>query len=225
MQEENDMTQKEAGSTGKRHLHSTLFSVSAGRVLTLGVTQVEDGVQFAVYLPDHQERYLKLYKKGRKKPDFEILLTEEFQVGGIYLITLEKKARKSKDDRAVEEILTQEYEYMYEADGKEFVDPYAVFITGRESWGKRRPVPVRGGICLETFDWEDDICPQIPYNDLILYQMHMRGFTKHSSSKVEHKGTFRGLIEKIPYLKELGINGVMLLPVYEFDEKIGRAHV
>ena len=66
MQEENDMTQKEAGSTGKRHLHSTLFSVSAGRVLTLGVTQVEDGVQFAVYLPDHQERYLKLYKKGRK---------------------------------------------------------------------------------------------------------------------------------------------------------------
>lgn len=218
MQEENDMTQKEAGSTGKRHLHSTLFSVSAGRVLTLGVTQVEDGVQFAVYLPDHQERYLKLYKKGRKKPDFEILLTEEFQVGGIYLITLEKKARKSKDDRAVEEILTQEYEYMYEADGKEFVDPYAVFITGRESWGKRRPVPVRGGICLETFDWEDDICPQIPYNDLILYQMHMRGFTKHSSSKVEHKGTFRGLIEKIPYLKELGINGVMLLPVYEFDE-------
>jgi len=53
---------------------------------------------------------------------------------------------------------------------------------------------------------------------MILYQMHMRGFTKHSSSKVEHKGTFRGLIEKIPYLKELGINGVMLLPVYEFDE-------
>ena len=138
MQEENDMTQKKKQAAQEKDICIRLFfPVSAGRVLTLGVTQVEDGVQFAVYLPDHQERYLKLYKKGRKA-DFEIPLTEEFQVGGIYLITLEKKARKSKDDRAVEEILTQEYEYMYEADGKEFVDPYAVFITGRESWGKRR---------------------------------------------------------------------------------------
>lgn len=108
---------------------------------------------------------------------------------------------------------------MYEVDGKEFVDPYAAVIHGRERWGKRvGKACVRGGISLEEFDWKDDSPLGTPFSDMILYQLHVRGFTKHASSKVEHRGSFAGLMEKIPYLKDLGINAVLLLPCYEFDE-------
>ena len=108
---------------------------------------------------------------------------------------------------------------MYEVDGKEFVDPYAAVIHGRERWGKRvGKACVRGGISLEEFDWKDDSPLGTLFSDMILYQLHVRGFTKHASSKVEHRGSFAGLMEKIPYLKDLGINAVLLLPCYEFDE-------
>ena len=124
-----------------------------------------------------------------------------------------------QNDKSVADILSQGYEYMYEVDGKEFVDPYAAVIHGRERWGKRvGKACVRGGISLEEFDWKDDSPLGTPFSDMILYQLHVRGFTKHASSKVEHRGSFAGLMEKIPYLKDLGINAVLLLPCYEFDE-------
>ena len=108
---------------------------------------------------------------------------------------------------------------MYEADGEEFADPYAQIIHGRDRWGKRRnPDSVRAGISLEEFDWKQDVLPRRDFSEVIMYQLHVRGFTKHSSSKVKDKGTYLGIIEKIPYLKELGINALMLLPCYEFDE-------
>jgi pullulanase/glycogen debranching enzyme len=68
------------------------------------------------------------------------------------------------------------------------------------------------------FDWEDIRPPLIPPSDEIVYELHVRGFTCHPSSGVAHPGTYLGLIEKIPYLQELGVNVVELLPVYEFDE-------
>ena len=196
-----------------------LFEYRVGSSMPFGVTKVPEGVQFAVYLPKSKDCFLKLYKKGRKTPVCVVALTEKFKVGGVYFVTICKSAL-NQDTRSIEEILTEDYEYMYEADGEEFVDPYADYITGREQWGRRgsHVKPVRGGICLHNFDWKDDMPLRIPYSDLILYQLHVRGYTKHSSSKVTHKGTFRGLMEKLPYLKELGINGVLLLPVYEFCE-------
>lgn len=220
--EKSTMDEKEVIVCQKKNNHrrvSTceLFTFCAGNSLPFGVAKVPEGVQFAVYLPDSKESYLKLYKKGRKLPYCEIALTEKYQVGGVYFVTVQK-ANDAKDERQVDEILSQDFEYMYEADGEEFIDPYAEYITGRDTWGKRSVRPSRGGICIADFDWREDAPLQIPYADLILYQLHMRGYTKHSSSGVEHKGTFRGLIEKIPYIKELGINGVVLLPVYEFDE-------
>lgn len=195
-----------------------LFEYRTGSSMPFGVTKVPEGVQFAVYLPRSKNCFLKLYKKGKKTPDSVIALTEKFKVGGVYFVTICKSAL-NQDTRSVEEILTREYEYMYEADGKEFVDPYAGCITGREQWGKRgSKKPVRGGICLQEFDWKGDMPLRIPYSDLILYQLHVRGYTKHSSSGTTHKGTFRGLMEKLPYLKDLGISGVLLLPAYEFCE-------
>lgn len=198
---------------------NNLFEYRAGNALPFGVTKVPDGVQFAVYLPKSDTCFLKLYKKGRKSPYYVIELTDKYKVGSVFFVTV-CKAKNAKDSRRIEEILTQDFEYMYEADGREFIDPYADYITGREHWGKRtaQKGQERGGICLQEFDWEEDMPLHTPYSDLILYQLHVRGYTRHSSSKVSHKGTFRGLIEKIPYMKDLGINGVLLLPVYEFCE-------
>ncbi|MBP3802736.1 MAG: hypothetical protein J6I76_02385, partial [Oribacterium sp.] len=76
----------------------------------------------------------------------------------------------------------------------------------------------RGRVIMEDFDWEGDRLLNIPKKDLVIYEMHVRGFTRHDSSGVKYKGTYAGICEKIPYLKELGVNCVELLPIFEFDE-------
>jgi glycogen operon protein len=102
------------------------------------------------------------------------------------------------------------------------LDPYARAIGGREVWGQP---PQRGGMSAqrarlpyEDFDWETDRPLERPLEELVIYELHVRGFTQHPSSAVKHAGTFAGLREKIPYLKELGVNCVELLPIFEFDE-------
>src|SRR5262249_22418043 len=68
------------------------------------------------------------------------------------------------------------------------------------------------------FHWQEDVPPRTPLEDSIIYELHVRGFTCHPSSGVQHPGTFAGLVEKIPYLKELGVTAIELLPIHEFDE-------
>lgn len=197
-----------------------LFEYKIGNTLPFGVTKVSDGVQFAVFLPDKKQCFLNLYQKGKKKPDCRIELSHEYKRGSVYFITV-TQSRNNSDSRTIAQILSQDYEYTYEADGEEFVDPYAAVVYGREKWGRRREGKrgkLRGGISLEEFDWQEDCQPGIEYSDLILYQLHVRGYTRHISSKVAHRGTFDGLREKIPHLKDLGVNGILLLPCYEFDE-------
>lgn len=202
---------------------NTLFEIKAGNTLLLGVTKVANGVQFAVALPDVDSCTLHIYKKGSTRRAASIILTEEFKIGGAFFVVL-TGMKKGNDRRGIAEILQDDYEYTYEADGKEFVDPYTYQIQGRNMWGKALSVDekklVRGGFSLEGFEWEADTPLRIPLHEMILYQIHVRGFTKHTSSKVKKKGTYAGVTEKIPYLRELGINGVMLLPCYEFDEVI-----
>ncbi len=197
-----------------------LFSIKAGDTLSFGVTKVADGVQFSIYIPGVTESYLKLYKKGRKEPSCVIRLTDEYKRGSVYFLKITGiKRRKDKDSRSLAAILSEEFEYMYETDGKEFIDPYAQVIHGRSNWGKVVDKKyVRGGICLEEFDWSGDRQIKRPFSELIIYQLHVRGYTRHSSSKVAHKGTFDGLMEKISYIRELGVNTVMLVPCYEFNE-------
>jgi len=103
------------------------------------------------------------------------------------------------------------------------IDPYARALAGGERWGAaaggghgfRRRCRVVGGGC---YDWEGDRPLGIPLEDTVIYELHVRGFTIHPSSGVAHPGTFRGLIEKIPYLQRLGITAVELMPVTEFNE-------
>lgn len=126
-------------------------------------------------------------------------------------------------------------EYTYSMDGpydwkkgfvfnpeKPLLDPYAKAVTGQKEWGKKRkngkPFEYRARVVKSDFDWEGVGLLDISNEDLIIYEMHIRGFTKHSSSGVVANGTYEGLREKIPYLKKLGINAVELMPIFEFDE-------
>lgn len=202
-----------------------LFEYKAGNTLSFGVTRVSDGVQFAVSLSGKERCYLNLYRKGMKKTACQIELSKEYRRGSVYFVTI--TGSRDMGDRNIAQVLSQDYEYMYEADGEEFIDPYASVIHGREKWGKRKEgekPKLRGGISLEEFDWKGDCQPCVDFSDMIMYQLHVRGYTRHASSKVKHRGTFDGLREKIPYLQDLGVNAVLLLPCYEFDEiqSVGR---
>lgn len=127
----------------------------------------------------------------------------------------------------------EEFEYAYRVDGpyepkkglifnrnKYLLDPYARAVTGQSQWGNRAPrgQHYKARVVKDDFDWEKNAPPLLPTEDLIIYELHVRGFTQHSSSEVEHPGTFAGLLEKLPHLLELGVNVVELMPIFEFDE-------
>ena len=113
---------------------------------------------------------------------------------------------------------------IYRIDGTVCLDPYVREIAGHKMFGtgwEFNRHQIRGRFLQRGYDWEGDKRPQIPVQDVIAYSLHVRGFTMHSSSRVKHKGTFLGVREKLPYLKELGINQIQCMPVYEFQEDMG----
>lgn len=179
-----------------------------GRPLPLGVTRIGNTMNFSVAVPQEKECQLLLYHAGEKKPCMSFGMKKS--IGEVRYI-------------ALEDIDPSEYEYNYEMDGEIVVDPYVKALAGREKWGQARDVQmheVRGKLDIKEYDWEGDAPLQLSYHSIIAYSLHVRGFTKHSSSKVKAKGTFRGVIEKIPYLKELGINQIQCMPVYDFEENL-----
>lgn len=110
--------------------------------------------------------------------------------------------------------------YAFEADGTRFSDPYGRSFAGRERWGRLSHAKrlLLTPVAEPEFDWQGDRPLHIPYEDSIVYRAHVRGLTKHASSGTEHRGTFRGVVDKIPYFKELGITTLELLPPVEFQE-------
>ena len=110
--------------------------------------------------------------------------------------------------------------YAFEADGKRFSDPYGRSFAGRERWGRLSHAKrlLLSPVAEPEFDWQGDRPLHIPYEDCIVYRAHVRGLTKHASSGTEHRGTFRGVVDKIPYFKELGITTLELLPPVDFQE-------
>ena len=110
--------------------------------------------------------------------------------------------------------------YAFEADGTRFSDPYGRSFAGRERWGRLSHAKrlLLTPVAEPEFDWQGDRPLHIPYEDSIVYRAHVRGLTKHASSGTEHRGTFRGVVDKIPYFKELGITTLELLPAVEFQE-------
>lgn len=144
-----------------------------------------------------------LYDKKEKEIE-KIPFERAFCIGELYCVCVE-----GLDIRACE--------YRFYDGDMVFVDAYARSIAGNENYGKLSG-ELTGRFYQDDFDWGGDVPPQIPFHDSLFYLLHVRGFTKHKSSGVTHKGTFEGLAEKIPYLKELGITAVELMPAYEFLE-------
>ncbi|MDO4328835.1 MAG: alpha-amylase [Lachnospiraceae bacterium] len=179
--------------------------IQDNRCYPMGTVAVEEGVHFSV-ISQGESCSLVLYQAGGKAPVKQIPFPEENRVGDVWSMTV------TGDFRGME--------YCFELDGKMTEDPFGKHFTGREVWGSETHLNqvLRASIVQEEYDWETDRRPEIPYEDCILYRIHPRGFTRHPSSKVENRGTFAGIAEKIPYLKELGITTVELLPAVEFQE-------
>ena len=186
------------------------MKVVQGAPLPLGVSRQKEALNFAVEVKEGKQCTLLLYKCGENVPMEKIPMKEEAGTGTVRCVMLS-------------DLPAQACEYNYEIDGKIVTDPYAKGIAGTERWNDQvdfTPHQVRGKIPQkEEYPWEDDCPLRIPEEDVIAYSLHVRGFTRHSSSKVKKKGTFRGVMEKLPYLKELGINQIQCMPVYEFEER------
>ena len=176
-------------------------------IFPMGQTMVLNGIHFSVAAEGEDCRVL-FFKEGEEEPFQTLSFPKKWRRGNVFSMTV------SGDFSGLF--------YCFEIDGKRFPDPYGKRFTNREVWGDLDQAQRLQLSPLEVspFDWEQDQLPQIPYEDTIIYRMHCRGFTRHSSSGVKDKGTFRGIMEKIPYLKELGITAVELLPVNEFQEVI-----
>lgn len=178
--------------------------VKRGMDIPLGVSFQNGMFNFAVAIPGSSSCNLVLYKKGETDPA-EVIPMETSALGvfSVAVCIPEKKG-------------STEYEYLYQTETSYVCDPYAVRIAGRNVFGEE-PEYLRA---------EVSVMPPLPatgyqrhnLSELVLYKLHVRGFTMGKASGVRKKGTYAGLIEKIPYLKELGINAVLLMPVIEFDE-------
>ena len=173
-----------------------------------GCTVEGQTVNFSVAVPEGQTCELIIYKKGARTSAFSQKMPYSDVAGNLHFLSV---------------VLEQpeDYEYCYKIGGKIVPDPYGKAFSGREHWsvskGKEKR-KLRTRIVTDTFDWEKSQFPHLKKEDVIAYSLHVRGFTKHSSSGVAHKGTFDGVTEKLPYLQKLGINQIHLMPVYEFDE-------
>jgi glycogen operon protein len=198
------------------------FRLRTGKALPFGATIVPSGVNFSVYSRHAASCELVLFNKHEAQPFATIPFFDKYRIGNVFTMV-------------VFDLDYENIEYGFQMDGpfspreghwfnrsKILMDPYAKAISGRNVWGETPHwddiYPHRACIFFDDFDWEDDHPLEIPIEELIIYEMHVRGFTRHPSSGVKHPGTFAGIREKISYLKELGINCVELLPIHEFDE-------
>ena len=196
------------------------FHVRPGFFLDFGATVIPGGVNFTIQSHKATSCELLLFHREAEEPFAVLPFPDNYRIGFCYSMI-------------VFGLDIEEFEYAYRLDGpydekkglrfdrtKILLDPYARAVTGQSHWGhKNNPQHgYRARVVHSNFDWGQQRHTSIPMEDLIIYELHVRGYTKDASSGVKHPGTFDGLKEKIPYLKELGVNAVELMPVFEFDE-------
>ena len=196
------------------------FQVRPGFFLDFGATVIPGGVNFTIQSHKATSCELLLFHREAEEPFAVLPFPDNYRIGFCYSMI-------------VFGLDIEEFEYAYRLDGpydekkglrfdrtKILLDPYARAVTGQSHWGhKNNPQHgYRARVVHSNFDWGQQRHTSIPMEDLIIYELHVRGYTKDASSGVKHPGTFDGLKEKIPYLKELGVNAVELMPVFEFDE-------
>jgi len=173
--------------------------------MSYGVSYLNQTVYFKIMHASAEECYLLLYHKQDASKNKRILM--ERMPGARQIFTL-----------SLNQFPYFEYEYCFEAQGETFLEPNVKVVLGRETFGEKQEEHLRGGFLTPYEAFEEENTAKHNFHELILYKLHVRGFTKHESSGVEHKGTYRGVIEKIPYLVDLGVNAVLLMPMTEFDE-------
>lgn len=186
------------------------WTIKKGVPYPLGISRYGSGVNFAIEVHREHVCELLIYVEREKEPATVIVLDEQYRFGDVLAVY-------------IEDFRYENYEYIYRIDGELAKDIYAVSLKGKRKfgeWERGAAKPFRCGFFAGEFNWGNDVRAFLPLNEVVLYGMHVRGFTMHSSSKVSNRGSFAGIVEKIPYLKDLGINQIELMPVYEFPEEI-----
>ena len=196
------------------------FQVRPGFFLSPGTTVIPGGVNFTIQSHGAVSCELLLFHREAEEPFAVLKFPDTYRIGFVYSMI-------------VFGLDIEEFEYAYRLDGpyepekglcfdktRILLDPYAKAVTGQSRWGCKNDLKhgYRARVVKNNFDWGDHKQPMIPMSDTIIYELHVRGFTKDTSSGVSHPGTFAGLMEKIPYLLDLGITTIELMPVFEFDE-------
>ncbi len=198
------------------------FDLQPGNPLPFGATIQPDAVNFSLFSRHATACTLVLFRKGERDIWAEIPIPAHYRVGDVFAVR-------------VMGLNPNVIEYGYRLDGPHdpthghrfdpsciLLDPYARAIGGREVWGKQfdpdNMYQHRAKILGNSFNWENDRQLRTPIEDIVIYEMHVRGLTKHESSGVEHPGTFAAIQQRIPYFKELGVNCIELMPMFEFDE-------
>lgn len=194
------------------------FPVRPGIYDLNGGTPLQNGVNFTIHTCGGTSCELLLFHRAQEEPFAVLPFPEAYKIGDVYSMI-------------VYGLNIDEFEYAYRVDGpycpekgllfdknKILLDPYAKAVAGQRTWGIRWDHTYHARVVKDRFDWGDMPQSKKELCDLIIYELHVRDFTHHPSSGVQHRGTFSGLMEKIPYLKELGINAVELMPIFEFDE-------
>lgn len=176
-----------------------------GSPLPLGATPLRGGVNFSLFAKHPTAVTLSIFLSGSTQPILEFPLDPKFhKTGNVWHCFLAG--------------LDPGVHYAYRIENRLLLDPYGKAVAGRPVWGEDGEAPLRSVAVEDRFAWKHDQPLGIPLADSVIYELHVRGFTRDRSSGVAAPGTFLGLCDKIPYLQELGVTAVELLPVTEFDE-------
>ena len=198
------------------------FKIRPGFFRMYGACVASNGVSFTINSHGATRCTLLLFKPQASKPYARIPFPDSYRIGDTYSML-------------VFDIKPDEFEYAFSFDGpyepakgllfneeNVLLDPYSRAVTGQRKWGEKpeggKDFEYRARVVKSSFDWGDIKQLEQPFEDLVIYETHVRGYTKDKSSGVGAPGTFAGLKDKIPYLKDLGINAVELMPIFEFDE-------
>lgn len=198
------------------------FKIRPGFFRMYGACVASNGVSFTINSHGATRCTLLLFKPQAPKPYARIPFPDSYRIGDTYSML-------------VYDIKPDEFEYAFSFDGpyepakgllfneeNVLLDPYSRAVTGQRKWGEKpeggKDFEYRAGVVKSSFDWGNIKQLEQPFEDLVIYETHVRGYTKDKSSGVSAPGTFAGLKDKIPYLKDLGINAVELMPIFEFDE-------
>lgn len=198
------------------------FKIRPGFFRMYGACVASNGVSFTINSHGATRCTLLLFKPQASKPYARIPFPDSYRIGDTYSML-------------VFDIKPDEFEYAFSFDGpyepakgllfneeNVLLDPYSRAVTGQRKWGEKpeggKDFEYRARVVKSNFDWGNIKQLEQPFEDLVIYETHVRGYTKDTSSGVSAPGTFAGLKDKIPYLKDLGINAVELMPIFEFDE-------